>query len=314
MPERDKKVIITGAAGLVGQNLVHHLLEMGFSNIVAVDKHEHNLKILSKNAPGVHTATADLSEPGDWMDHFQGARCLFLLQAQITGTNREVFERNTVRSTELTIKAAKDATVPFTVCISSSVLNSVAHDDYVRSKKLQEEMVAASGLRHCIVRPTLMFGWFDPKHLGWLSRFMERVPFFPIPGSGRYVRQPLYIRDLCKVLAWCANNQPDGRAYDIVGKEQIDYIDIIRAIKRYKGLKTPIVNLPVPVFAALMRAYGLFTRQPPFTVDQLQALMAGDFFTGVNLEQEFGIVPTPFEEAIRETFCTKPFCDVVLKL
>ena len=40
-----------------------------------------------------------------------------------------------------------------------------------------------------------MFGWFDRKHLGWLARFMCRVPVFPIPGSGEYLRQPLYVGD-----------------------------------------------------------------------------------------------------------------------
>ena len=57
-----------------------------------------------------------------------------------------------------------------------------------------------SNLSHCVARPTLMFGWFDPKHFGWLSRFMAKVPVFPIPGSGKYMRQPLYVIDFCRVL------------------------------------------------------------------------------------------------------------------
>jgi len=39
-----------------------------------------------------------------------------------------------------------------------------------------------------VLRPTLMFGWFDRKHVGWLKRFMERMPVFPIPGDGRMWR------------------------------------------------------------------------------------------------------------------------------
>jgi len=83
---------------------------------------------------------------------------------------------------------------------SSSVVHSAADDHYVRSKTEQEAMVRGAGVRHCVLRPTLMFGWFDPKHLGWLSRFMERVPFFPVPGHGRYMRQPLYNRDFCRAI------------------------------------------------------------------------------------------------------------------
>jgi nucleoside-diphosphate-sugar epimerase len=62
-----------------------------------------------------------------------------------------------------------------------------------------------------------MFGWFDPKHLGWLARFMERVPFFPVPGHGRYMRQPLYNRDFCRAILAMMQHQPEGAVYDLTG-------------------------------------------------------------------------------------------------
>ena len=55
-------------------------------------------------------------------------------------------------------------------------------------------------------------------------------------------------------------------------------------------------------FALLLRTYALFTDRPPFTADQLEALTAGDEFSGVDIEKTFGVRPTPFREAIRETF------------
>ena len=79
----------------------------------------------------------------------------------------------------------------------------------------------ASGIPHCVLRPTLMFGWFDPKHLGWLSRFMEKMPIFPIPGHGKYMRQPLYNKDFCKVIVHCMETQPNGDIYDIVGDQKL---------------------------------------------------------------------------------------------
>lgn len=172
--------------------------------------------------------------------------------------------------------------------------------------------MATSGLPHCVVRPTLMFGWFDPKHLGWLSRFMEKTPVFPIPGDGRFLRQPLYVVDFCRVLIWCAEHAPAGKTIDIVGQEDVDYISIIREIKRAKGLHTLILKLPVPVFRFLMEAYGLISKNPPFVADQLDALMAGDYFTGDDMRQ-FGVTPTPFATAIRETFTHPKYSRVVLE-
>ena len=83
-----------------------------------------------------------------------------------------------------------------------------------------------------VLRPTLMFGWFDRKHLGWLARFMQRAPVFPVPGHGRYLRQPLYAGDFCAVIAACLERRlGDGAQYDITGQERIDYIDLIRTVR-----------------------------------------------------------------------------------
>ncbi len=315
MPPLNKtdKIVISGAAGLVGQNLVSELSEQGYANILALDKHQKNLDILHERHPFITSVRADLSSPGPWRDSLAGAARLFLLQAQITGGQYDVFQRNTIDSTRNVLDAAKERGVDFTIFTGSSVVHSVADDNYTRSKIAQEALVRQSRLKHCIVRPTLMFGWFDPKHLGWLSRFMGKAPFFPIPGHGRYIRQPLYVRDFCRVLIWCAENSPDKKAYDIVGQEAVSYVDIVRHIKRVKKLKTPIIHLPVPLFRLLMRAYAFVSKNPPFVEDQLDALMAGDCFTGEDMYARFGIEPTPFAAAVEETFTHPVYSRVILE-
>ena len=310
---RARRIVLTGAAGLVGQNLVVELLAQGYDNLLAIDKHAHNLAILKRLHPQVETLEADLAEPGAWEEALAGAQCVVQLHAQITGKYPEVFVRNNIDATRRVLAACQRHAVPYLVHISSSVVNSVADDDYTRTKKAQEALVAASGLRHCILRPTLMFGWFDPKHLGWLSRFMEKTPVFPIPGDGRFMRQPLYERDFCRCIARCIETEPDGAVYDVVGDTRIDYVDIIRTIKRVKRLRTLIVHIPIGFFAFLLRTYALFSRRPPFTADQLKALSAGDDFRGVDTEATFGVRQTPFEAAIRESYCDPRYGGVVLQ-
>lgn len=307
------KLLITGAAGLVGQNLVAELRRQGYTNIVALDKHQGNLAILRGLHPAVQCVTADLAEPGAWSAHFEGAQRLFLLQAQITGAEFAPFQRNTLDSTKNVIEAAQRHGVSFTIFAGSSVVHSVANDNYTRAKKNQEKMMAASGLPHCVVRPTLMFGWFDPKHLGWLSRFMARVPVYPVPGHGRYIRQPLYVLDFCRVLVCCAEQRPEGQSFDIVGMDDVTYIDIVREIKRIKKLRTRILCIPVPLFRMLLKSYAFFVANPPFVADQLDALMAGDYFTGHSMDEHFGLTPTPFARAIEETLTHPVYSRVVLE-
>jgi nucleoside-diphosphate-sugar epimerase len=311
--DKHAKLILTGAAGLVGQNLVVELKAQGYTNLVAIDKHEHNLDILRRLHPDVVVIHADLAEPGTWEDSFEGAACIVQLHAQITGKTPDLFTRNNIDATKLVLKAIDRHKVPYLVHISSSVVNSVANDDYTNTKKAQEKIVVESGITHCVLRPTLMFGWFDPKHLGWLSRFMAKTPVFPIPGDGKFMRQPLYERDFCRCIAWCVANQPRGNVYDVVGDTRIDYVDIIKTIKRAKNLHTLIVHIPIHFFAFLLRTYALFSRKPPFTADQLKALSAGDDFKGVDTVAVFGVKQTPFAEAVKESYCDPRYSSIVLR-
>ena len=306
------RVVITGAAGLVGQNLVLMLRERGYTDVVAIDKHAANLEVLRGLVPQVRTVVADVAEHGEWEALFDPRSIVVVLHAQITGKHPQEFARNNVEATRRMLEAIRARGAAFVVHVSSSVVISVADDEYTRSKRTQEDLVRASGMPHCVLRPTLMFGWFDPKHLGWLSRFMERTPVFPIPGDGRYMRQPLYIRDFCRALVWAIENRPDGQVYDVVGAHRIDYVDIIRMIKKVKGLRTLVVHIPAGVFRALLRTYALFSAKPPFTADQLDALAAGDDFKGVDTEATFGFRQTPFEEAIRESYCDPRYSHVLV--
>lgn len=308
-----KKILLPGGAGLVGQNLVVRLREKGYSNIVVLDKHRVNLEILRRLHPEITAEYADLAEPGDWHRHFVDADVVVMLQAQIGGNNYQDFVRNNIDSTRLIIEAIKLNDVPYLVHISSSVVESVADDFYTNTKKEQERIVLESGIPCIVLRPTLMFGWFDRKHLGWLSRFMKKVPVFPIPGDGRYVRQPLYARDFANIIISCIENSKRYGVYNISGLEKIDYIDIIREIKRVTRAKSLIIPVPYSLFYAMLWIWGLFDKNPPFTTQQLTALRAKDEFEVIDWPGIFDVPCTPFKAALAETFNDARFSNIVLE-
>src|ERR1700677_3023685 len=281
MTDTKGKIVLTGAAGLVGLNLIPRLAAKGFTDIVAIDKHPTNVKILGKYHPCVRVLCKDLAEgdSGDsnWGAELANCHALVIAHAQIGGVDPAEFVRNNVTATERLLEAAVRHKVPYIVSISSSVVNSMAVDNYTETKKAQEAMVAASGIKQVVLRPTLMFGWFDRKHVGWLARFMQRVPVFPIPGSGKFLRQPLYAADFCEVIVSSILNEKTG-AYNITGQERIDYIDLIRAVKKATGARTRIVIIPYRLFWLLLKANTLWDKDPAFTPKQLEALVTPDVF------------------------------------
>ncbi|MDR9437154.1 MAG: NAD-dependent epimerase/dehydratase family protein, partial [Thiohalophilus sp.] len=276
--DKQSKIVIPGAAGLVGQNLIVFLKQAGYTNLVGIDKHPHNTRMLAELHPDITVIEDDLAESGPWQQHFDGAEVVIMLQAQIGALTEEPFIRNNIHSTRHVIDACKRYSVPYIVHISSSVVESVANDFYTNSKKAQEQLIEECGIPHVILRPTLMFGWFDRKHLGWLSRFMQKSPIFPIPSHGRFMRQPLYVRDFCNIIISAMQQRRHNEAFNITGREKVDYVDIIRTIKQVQGLRTWIVHIPYRLFWFLLWFYALFDRDPPFTTQQLAALVAHDEF------------------------------------
>jgi nucleoside-diphosphate-sugar epimerase len=174
-------------------------------------------------------------------------------------------------------------------------------------------MVLASGNPVVVLRPTLMFGWFDRKHLGWLARFMQRVPVFPIPGSGRYVRQPLYAGDFCEIIMACLEKRISGSAYNISGLEYIEYIDLMRAVREALNAHTPIIRIPYTAFWLILKIYGLVDRNPPFTTTQLRALVTPDIFEVIDWPALFGVRATPLREALHETFRDPRYASILLE-
>ena len=244
------KIIVTGAAGLVGQNVIARLKGEPGITIVGIDKHPANTALLRRLHPQVEVIEADLAVEGPWMDVFAGADAVLLNQAQIGGLEEEEFVANNVTATQLIVSAMRRHAVPYFVHISSSVVNSKADDFYTRTKTTQERFIdTVTDIAHVVLRPTLMFGWFDRKHLGWLRRFMDRTPVFPIP---------------YRLFWW------------------------------------------------LLFVYGKFSANPPFTTNQLEALVIPETFPVIDWPAIFGVTATPLGDAIRETYLDARYSSIVL--
>lgn len=137
---------------------------------------------------------------------------------------------------------------------------------------------------------------------GWLARFMQKIPIFPIPGNGKYIRQPLYVGDFCEIVLSCIKNKFSNQAYLISGQKHIYYINIIKEIKLAINAKSVILTIPYWLFYSLIWIWSRFDRNPAFTVHQLQYLVGKHEFDLIDWPTIFGVNQTSFAEAIKETF------------
>lgn len=294
-----KRIVITGSAGLVGMNLLTRLDPEKYE-VFAIDKNANNIRLSREIFPEVKSIVADVSEKGEWEELFEGADCVIQLQAQISDVKKRPYIKNNITSVRKVLKACRKHEVKNLIHISSSVVISVADDEYTRTKRKGEEMVKDSGIPHTILRPPLMYGCFDIKHLGFITEILEKYPILPIPGSGKYPRQPLFVLDLCDIIIKLIKGKPKNKVYNVIGKEEIYFIDLFRVIADIKGIKRVLLPIPTKLFLLMLKMYSIVTGKNPFVSEQLNALQNCDVFPVTDWEIKFDVRYTPFREGIKK--------------
>lgn len=293
------KVLLVGGAGLVGQSLLK-VLEYSELEITVVDKDAVMLNKLRSHYLDVKFINLDLSDCDALKKLALSYDCIVTMQAYIKGLNYYDFHQNTVMSTQNLLVQIKNQKVnPYLIHVSSSVINSKADDFYTRSKREQEQLVMNSGLQKVILRPTLMYGEGDNKHFYALINLMRKFPFFPMPGSGKYIRQPLYAMDFAHVIEDCIKNPKSG-IFNISGLEFITFKDCLMKFKRHYQCFSLITPIPVFLFRWLLRIATLITKKVPFTEQQLDALMIPETFECIDWPQIFNTTYTTFDDGIKK--------------
>ena len=135
----------------------------------------------------------------------------------------------------------------------------------------------------------------------YLSTFFDISPIFPMPGSGNYMRQPLFVEDFCNIIINCIDMKKDNKIYNITGKEKLLLINLLKKIAKEKKKKILFIKIPLPIFHMMIKVYGLFNRKTKIVPDQLTALTAGDVFPVIAWERKFNVISTKFDDGIRKT-------------
>jgi NADH dehydrogenase len=182
------------------------------------------------------------------------------------------FER-AVAETAVLLAASREAGVRRVVHISVVNADSFGGTAYFRAKAAVERMVAAAGLSHAIVRPTLTVGPGDIliNNLAWALR---RLPVVGIPGDGRYLVQPVHVEDVARVAIEAGAAVGDLRL-DAAGPETFAYRDLVGIIHAAIGSRARVVGMPPVIVAATAHLMGRLVRDVVLTRDEIQELMGG---------------------------------------
>jgi nucleoside-diphosphate-sugar epimerase len=261
------KVLVTGAAGLLGSHVAELAQERGDAVRVLVRPGED---VAWLSTAGAEVSRGDLTDRASLEGAVDGVDRVLHCAARIGpwGSGAE-HEAVNVRGTKDLVEVAMAAGVERIVHVSSIDVHGLVvgegvdetapygneRDPYSRSKvageRVVQHLIREKGAPVTIVRPGLLYGPRDTNGFGRFARLVEQGKMVTI-GSGNNHLPLIYVTDVARgiLLAGDADNAI-GRAYLLVNDEPVTQRDYFNAIARELGVSRPSRRVPYRLAIAL---------------------------------------------------------------
>ena len=288
-------ILVTGANGFVGRNLVGRLRKDGIAVRALV---RNPAKAARLRDLGAELAEGDISNPSSLETAVKGCDRVVHLVGIIQEAPGVTFKGVHIDGTRNVLDAAKKEGVKQFFLQSALGTRPNAKSQYHRTKWEAEELVRASGLPFTILRPSLIYGPGDLFTIR-LAETIKISPVLPVIGSGRSKIQPIFIDDVTECIQKISTSDSYlNEMYEIGGPEQLTYEEVTKAIAAALGIKRPTVHMPMFFMRTMAKVAETFLPKPPVTMDQLIMLQEDNVCDMRDIREVFGIEPVKFREGL----------------
>ena len=274
-------ILITGATGNIGRELVHALGTQGVECCVLVRDPER-----ARGLPGrARRVVGDFSQPATLAPAFRGVERLFLLTQGI-GTEY-------VASA---VAAAQASGVSHIVFVSSYAVLTQPLPAMARWHHAREEIIRACDIPATLLRP----GGFMSNALDWLPTIRAGGYVIDAVGPGRYA--PIDPADIAAVAALAlTSDDHQGQEYTLTGHELYTVAEQVRIIAETIGCRIEVREATTPLDVVRSRFPN---GAPPALADAITEglrLMRADTvgFRTDTVERLLGRQPQPFADWCR---------------
>ena len=286
-------ILVTGATGFIGRVLVRQLTEAG-QQVRVLLRPSPSSPRLPKGVP-VEVAVVALNDERGLRAALRGVDQIYhLASAAAQGRSGNLFTTD-IEGTRTLAQVAASAEIERFIFLSHLGADRASAFPVHKSKGIAEEHIRRSGVRHTIIRSSIIFGPEDGFTTA-LANILKFSPgFIPIPGEGRALLQPLWVEDLVTCLTWALQN-PDmvNQTYEVGGGEYFTLRQIIETVMAITHTRRLILPLPPPYMRALIVLLDSFARQLDISTYWMDYVAVNRTCPVENLPRTFGLMPARF--------------------
>ena len=250
-------LLLTGATGAVGSQLLPMLLESG-QRVRCLVREPRRLGDRRVSVQITLGDLAELSDPYLLRQALRGVDTVIHLAATIRDQPPHRIEELNGLATVRLLRAAEQFGVQRFVFFSAINASRTQRTRFFRAKALAERAVTSSPIDSTVFAPSIVYDHSDP----WITllRRFSFLPVMPVSGDGEARYQPIWAQDVARgVIA--ALEGPDGAdRYELAGPETLSYNQISDLVSRASGRPRPLLHIPLPLvrsgLIALRKVFG----------------------------------------------------------
>lgn len=288
-------ILVTGAAGFLGNNVVRRLAEQGKpvrAMVRNVDKAEKRLADVKDK---VEIVQGDVADREGLKTLMRDVSTVIHLVAIALEKGGQTYEAVNYQGTVNVVDAAKAAGVPRFIYMSQNGADPNHFSRFLRSKGRAQEYVASSGLQWTALRPSVIFGTQD-EFFNSIARMVRLTPLvFPNVGGGTAQFQPVSVHDVAEATVRCVDNDDTiGKAFPLGGPEVLTLKEIEQRI--LKAMGTNRILIPGPTWLLKPAVFVMEKVLPgsPVSTTLLELLKVPNIVSDNALVSYFNMQPRAF--------------------
>lgn len=261
------KVLVTGATGFVGREVLRQLHSEGHTARVLARNPKAAADRLPQPSCVVDVHRGDATNLRSLTGAAKGCDAIIHLVGIISEAGASNFENAHVKATRNLVAIAQTDGVKRFIHMSALGTRAKASSRYHATKWEAEKIVRSSGLDFTIFRPSLIYGRED-HFVNQFNGIARCSPALPVIGDGESLMQPVSVETVARCFVRSLENpETSGQQYDVCGPERMTFNEVLEAILQASGRRRWKLHIPVSLAraqAALLEwVMGSFLHHPP---------------------------------------------------
>lgn len=288
-------ILVTGAAGFVGNNVIAKLVQQGQPVRAMVRRKEKAEKRLHAYRDHIEIVEGDVTQRDSLPALMKDVTAVVHTVAISMEKGGQTYDEVNYQGTVNLVDAASDAGVKRFINVSQNGADSSLEYRFLKSKGKAQDYVAASGLDWTALRPSAIFGPQD-EFFNTFARLVRLTPLvFPLIGGGKAEFQPVSIYDVAEATVRSLSDDVHiGQEYALGGPEVLTLKQIEERVIEALGTSRMMIPAPVGLLRPAVWVMQATLPGSPVSTGLLELLAVPNTVPDNALVKVFNMEPIPF--------------------